>query len=60
VSARGHWRIHRHRNVTAYIVSLREAGAPLRRFIESLKASGIPPDATLIDPNSYILFEAEH
>jgi chemotaxis signal transduction protein len=60
VSARLHWRIHRKREVTAYLVSLREAGTEIRRFIESLKVTGIPPTATLVDSNVYILFEADH
>jgi hypothetical protein len=25
-----------------------------------LKVTGIPPDATLVEPNAYITFEAEH
>jgi hypothetical protein len=60
VSARLHWRIHRNREVTAYLVSLREAGAELRQFVESLKVTGIPPTATLVESNMYILFEANH
>jgi hypothetical protein len=54
-----HWRIHRRREVTAYLITLREAGEDLRREIASLRF-GIPPDATPTAPNTYIWFEAQH
>jgi hypothetical protein len=54
-----HWRIHRRREVTAYLIALREAGEELRLAISSLR-EGIPSDATLTAPNTYIWFEAQH
>ena len=54
------WRIHRHKAVTAYLVSLREAGRALRQHIESLKVTGIPADATEIEPHTYLWLAADH
>lgn len=54
-----YWRIHRTREVTAYLVSLREAGGELRKAIATL-TQGIPPDATQTAPHVYIWFEADH
>jgi hypothetical protein len=54
-----YWRIHRRREVTTYLISLREEGKELRRAIASLQ-SGIPQDATATAPNTYIWFEARH
>ena len=54
-----HWRIHRRREVTAYLIGLREAGEDLRRAIASLRY-GIPSDATQTAPDTYIWFEAQH
>ncbi|HMN29756.1 MAG TPA: hypothetical protein PKE45_16515 [Caldilineaceae bacterium] len=53
------WRIHRRREVTAYLIELREEGEDLRRAIASLQF-GLPPDATQTTPNTYIWFEAQH
>jgi hypothetical protein len=54
-----HWRIHRTREVTAYLVSLRDEGSDLRKAIAAL-TQGIPPDATQTAPQVYIWFEASH
>jgi hypothetical protein len=53
------WRIHRRREVTAYLIELREEGTDLRRAIASLQF-GLPHDATQTAPNTYIWFEAQH
>jgi hypothetical protein len=53
------WRIHRRPEVTAYLVSLREAGTAIRAAVASLQ-NGVPPDATETEPDTYIWFEAEH
>jgi hypothetical protein len=54
------WRIHRHQDVTAYLVSLREAGQEIRAHIESLKATGIPADAMEVEPHNYFWLAAGH
>jgi hypothetical protein len=53
------WRIHRRREVTAYLIALREEGEELRRAIQSLQF-GLPQEATQTAPNTYIWFEAGH
>lgn len=53
------WRVHRHKIVTRYLISLREQGVDIRAAIESLKR-GVPEDASETDPNTYIWFNAEH
>jgi hypothetical protein len=53
------WRVHRHAEVTAYLISLREEGKAIRMAIESLK-HGLPQDVTQTKPHTYIWFEAEH
>jgi hypothetical protein len=53
------WRIHRRREATAFLISLREEGEELRRSIASLQ-SGIPHEATPTAPNTYIWFAAQH
>jgi hypothetical protein len=54
-----YWRIHRTREVTAYLVSLRDEGSDLRKSIAAL-SQGIPPDATETAPHVYIWFGAHH
>lgn len=56
---RQQWRVHRRKEVTAYLVSLREHGSEIRQAIESLKA-GTPSDATEVEPDTYLWFEAQH
>jgi hypothetical protein len=54
-----HWRIHRRREVAAYLISLRAEGEELRRVIAALHL-GIPHQATATAPNTYLWFAAQH
>ena len=53
------WRVHRHAEVTTYLISLRDEGRALRKAVEALK-DGLPQDVTQTKPYTYIWFEAEH
>lgn len=55
------WRVHRDRDVTAYLIGLREQGVAIRRAIARLAKQGIPVDATETgEPNTWLWMEADH
>ena len=58
-----HWRIHRSRQVVAYLISLREEGAALRQAIDKLASEGLPSDAqedTDEEPSTYSWEAQQH